>query len=222
MLLVYRFLYLAALASAYTPLSDSFLKAIPSGGSDFDIDNGTLLAPILTPRVSGSPGHARAQQHFVDFFRTTLPKWTIEWHNSTPPATTSTAGSTIPTPPAFANLMFTREPPWTKPGQANFLTLVTHYDSKAAPAGFVGATDAVPCAVLMHVARSIDGYLTQMHDEMAALGEGGTVEQDMAVRIVLVDGSGEAGAFSEKGAGRGARYASLHLETPSLIPQRLL
>jgi glutaminyl-peptide cyclotransferase len=76
------------------------------------------------------------------------------------------------------------------------LTLAAHYDSKNVPEGFVGATDsAVPCAILMHVARSIDQYVTQMHDEMAELGEGGTVEMDMGVQILLLDGKE---AFDER------------------------
>ncbi|KAF2191016.1 hypothetical protein K469DRAFT_732530 [Zopfia rhizophila CBS 207.26] len=183
---VFHILHLlhAILVSAYKPLSDSFLRNVPSGDSDFNIENGTLLAPILIPRVPGTPGQSKVQHHFVDFFRTELPKWTIEWQNST---STTPATGNVEVP--FANLIFKREPPWTKPGQANLLTLVAHYDSKYQPGGFVGATDsAAPCAVLMHVARSIDKYVTQMHDEMAELGEGGTVEMDMGVQILLLDG----------------------------------
>jgi glutaminyl-peptide cyclotransferase len=176
---------------AYKPLSDSFLRNISSGGSDFDPDYGTLLSPILTPRVPGTAGHSTVQHHFVNFFRTKLPRWRIEWYNST---TRTLAGAEVP----IANLVFKREPPWTKQGQANWLTLAAHYDSKNMPEGFVGATDsAVPCAILMHVARSIDQYVTQMHDEMAELGEGGTVEMDMGVQILLLDGKE---AFEESGA----------------------
>jgi hypothetical protein len=40
----------------------------------------------------------------------------------------------------------------------------------------------------MHVARGVDRYVTQMHDEMAALGEGGTVDMDMGIQIVFLDG----------------------------------
>jgi glutaminyl-peptide cyclotransferase len=167
---------------AYKPLSDSFLRNISSGGSDFDPDYGTLLSPILIPRVLGTAGHSTVQRHFVNFFSTELPRWTIEWYNST---SRTPAGAEVP----IANLVFKREPPWTKQGQANWLTLAAHYDSKNMPEGFVGATDsAVPCAILMHVARSIDQYVTQMHDEMAELGEGGTVEMDMGVQILLLDG----------------------------------
>ncbi|TVY75765.1 Glutaminyl-peptide cyclotransferase [Lachnellula suecica] len=170
------------LVTAYTALNDDFLHAIPSAASDFDPTNGSLLAPLLTPRVPGTENHTAAQHHFVNFFSTQLPKWTLEWYNST-----STSDANTP----IENLVFKREPPWTVPGQANWLTLAAHYDSKE---GSVGASDgAVPCAVLMHVARSIDKYMTQMHDEMDALGEGGTVEMDMAVQIIFLDGKESAG-----------------------------
>ena len=180
MLLVLYSLFL--MTYAYMPLSDSFLQNVPSGGSDFDPDHGTLLAPILTPRVPGTAGHTAVQRHFVDFFRSELPKWSLEWYNST---SRTPKGADVP----IENLVFKREPPWTRPGQANWLTLAAHYDSKKLPNGFVGATDsAVPCAILMHVARSMDQYMTQMHDEMDALGEGGTVAMDMGVQIVFLDG----------------------------------
>jgi hypothetical protein len=177
-------LSLSATVLAYKPLSDDFLRLVPSVGDDFDIHNGKLLAPILIPRVSGTPGSLVVQDHFVNFFKKELPKWSIEWQNSTA-KTPATGDREVP----FANMIFKREPPWVKEGQANLLTLVAHYDSKYAPHGFVGATDsAVPCAILMHTARSIDKYLTQMHDEMSELGEGGTVEMDMGVQILLLDG----------------------------------
>jgi glutaminyl-peptide cyclotransferase len=181
---ILHLLVLIGSARAYKPLSDAVLRNIPSGDNDYDINNGPLLAPLLIPRVPGTPGQTTAQQHFVDFFHKELPKWSIEWQNSTG-KTPATGDRELD----FANLLFRREPPWTKPGQANYLTLVAHYDSKIEPKGFIGATDsAAPCAVLMHVARSIDKYVTQMHDEMAALNEGGTVEMDMGIQILLLDG----------------------------------
>lgn len=186
---------------AYKPLSDSFLKAIPSPDSDFDIKTGKLLAPILIPRVPGTSGQTITQRHFVSFFQKELPKWSIEWQNSSSVTPTS-GGKELP----FGNLIFKREPPWVKPGQSNLLTLVAHYDSKYAPKGFVGATDsAAPCAMLMHVARTIDKYLTQMHDEMAALNEGGTVEMDMGVQILLLDGEEAFFSWSDTDSLYGSR-----------------
>lgn len=197
------FLLAATAASAYKPLSDSFLRAVPGPGADFDIDNGSLLAPILIPRVPNSEGSMKVQQHFVDFFQRELPKWSIEWNNSTS-KTPATGSEDVP----FRNIIFKREPPWTRPGQANLLTLVAHFDSKLTPTGFIGATDsAVPCAVLMHVARSIDQYLTQMHDEMVALGElGGTPPMDMGVQIVLLDGEEAFVSWTDTDSLYGARW----------------
>lgn len=192
--------------AAYKPLSDSFLRAVPSPGDDFDINNGALLAPILIPRVPGTEGSLKVQHHFVDFFQRELPKWTIEWQNSTG-KTPATGDRDVP----FANIIFKREPPWTKVGQANLLTLVAHFDSKLTPAGFIGATDsAVPCAVLMHVARSIDKYLTQMHDEMVELGElGGSVPMDMGIQILLTDGEEAFQSWTSTDSLYGARYFAL-------------
>ncbi|KAK5652531.1 hypothetical protein OQA88_10437 [Cercophora sp. LCS_1] len=179
-------LSLTTFVAAYKDLSDNFLRQIPAPSEeDFDISTGTLLAPLLIPRVPGTGGQIKAQEHFVNFFKKHLPKWEISWQNSTSKTPTS-GDKELP----FANIIVKREPPWTKPGQANLLTLVAHYDSKIKPDGFIGATDsAAPCAILMFVAREIEKYLTQMHSEMVALGElGGTPEMDMGVQILLLDG----------------------------------
>ncbi|KAF3011050.1 hypothetical protein E8E13_011089 [Curvularia kusanoi] len=196
------YLLLSAPATqAYKPLSDSFLKAIPSPGELFDHENGSLLAPILIPRVPGTPGQATAQQHFVSYFQRELPKWEISWQNST--ATTPTSrGKQLP----FQNLIFKREPPWVKPGQANLLTLVAHYDSKISPKGFIGATDsAAPCAMLMWIAKVVDGYVQRMYDEMQALEEGGTVEMDMGIQILLLDGEEAFQTWTDTDSLYGAR-----------------
>ncbi|CAL3971392.1 unnamed protein product [Diplocarpon coronariae] len=182
---------------AYTPLGPDFLRNLTAATPDLDPVTGRLLSPILVPRVPGSAGHAAVQHHLVDFFRAELPRWKQEWFNST---AVSAAGAAV----AISNLVVSREPPWTKPGQANWLTLAAHYDSPTLPAGAVGAADgAVPCAILMHVARSMDRYLSQMHDEMDALGEGGTLDMDMAVKLVFLDGTeslgeGDAALFGSR------------------------
>ncbi|GJC80445.1 glutaminyl-peptide cyclotransferase [Colletotrichum liriopes] len=158
--------------------------------------------PILIPRVPGTDGQLKTQQHFVEFFTKSLPKWAVQWQNSTD-KTPATGNSDIP----FQNLIMRREPPWTKPGQANYLTLVAHYDSKIEPTGFIGATDsAAPCAMLMHVARALDPYLTQMYDEMVALGElGGTVPMDMGLQILLLDGEEAFKSWTDTDSLYGAR-----------------
>lgn len=80
-----------------------------------------------------------------------------------------------------------------KDGHVGRLALVAHYDSKLDPSGFIGATDsAAPCAMLMHVARSIDKALTKKWAAMEAdgVGSGGfnDVEDHSGVQILLLDG----------------------------------
>ncbi|KAG4217773.1 hypothetical protein PC116_g33747, partial [Phytophthora cactorum] len=175
---------LSAHVFAYEELSDDALRYIPSGGSDFDIKTGSLLSPILIPRVPGTPGSIAVKHHFVDFFSRQLPKWSIEWHNTTA-KTPATGDTDIP----FKNLIIGRDPPWVRPGDVSRLTLVAHYDSLYRPEGFIGATDsAAPCAVLMHVARSIDEALTKKWETMEELGDALGIDEEKGVQILFLDG----------------------------------
>ena len=74
---------LPSLARAYSTLSDATLKALPDPSPDFDIHNSKLLAPILIPRVPGTPNSLKVLQHFTDFWTNELPDWKIEYDNST-------------------------------------------------------------------------------------------------------------------------------------------
>ncbi|EDO65282.1 hypothetical protein GE21DRAFT_1284 [Neurospora crassa] len=192
---------------AYTPLSTCTLQHLTFGpSSDFDIHNGfgssSLLAPILIPRVPGTEGSRLVQQHFVDFFSSQLPDWTLEWQNSTS-TTPATGSQLIP----FANLILRRDPPWAKAGNVKRLTLAAHYDSLFRPEGFIGAVDsAAPCAILMAVARAVDGALGRRWEGVMAAKEkregggerdagdgledeeGGEEEEEKGVQIVLFDG----------------------------------
>jgi glutaminyl-peptide cyclotransferase len=174
---------LLSLASAYGTFSDDTLKGLPNPGDDFNVHHGALLSPILRTRVSGTPGSTAVLNHFVDFFRTHLPKWTLEFQNSSSTTPTSN-GKEIP----FVNLIATRDPPGTQVGEVGRLALVAHYDSKITPAGFIGATDsAAPCAMLMHAARSIDEALTEKWEAMAADGTE-ELEEQKGVQIIFLDG----------------------------------
>jgi len=161
-------------STAYIPLSNSFLHAIPPPTPSLNPQNSTLLSPLLHPGIP-------AQQHFASYFATHLPEWTLSWQNST----SQIRGAQIP----VANMIFKREPPWVTKGQANLLTLAAHYDSTN-----VRVSGNAACAVLMYVAAVLDGHVSRMYDEMAALGEGGEWAMDMGVQIVFMDG------------GYGARY----------------
>lgn len=193
-------------ALAYTSLSDDTLRSLPGPGDDFDIKNGGILAPILQPRVPGTPGSTAVLTHFVNFFQRSLPSWNITFQNSTSVTPTS-GGSQVP----FVNLIATRDPPWTTDGHVGRLALVAHYDSKLDPPGFIGATDsAAPCAMLMHVARSIDEALTKKWAAMEAegVGAGGfsDVEDHSGVQILLLDGEEAFHVWTHTDSIYGARY----------------
>ncbi|PNP58471.1 hypothetical protein THARTR1_01487 [Trichoderma harzianum] len=166
-------------------LTDDDLRGLPSPGDDFDIHNGKLLAPILIPRVPGTEGQKKTQQHFVDFFQANLPEWDLVWQNSTS-KTPATGNNEIP----FANIILRRDPPGYREGEVGRLTLVAHYDSKIDPKDFIGAIDsAAPCAMLMHIARSIDGALKSKWEAMAASGDlDDNMEPGVGVQILLLDG----------------------------------
>lgn len=187
--------------TAYTPLSDETLRNLPAAGADFDIKTGSILAPILIPRVPGTPGSIAVQQHFVNWFRTNLPNWTIEFQNSTS-TTPATGKKQVP----FTNIIITRDPPWTKVGDVGRLALVAHFDSKLSPAGFIGATDsAAPCAMIMHAARSVDEALTRKWDAMKAEGSNG-LEEEKGVQILLLDGEEAFISWTDSDSLYGARY----------------
>lgn len=195
---------LSIFSSAYTPLSDETLKSLPKAGSDFDIHNGSLLAPILIPRVAGTTGSLAVQWHFINWFTQNLPNWQVEIQNSTS-KTPATRDRDVP----FANIIITRDPPWTQPGDVGRLALVAHYDSKYKPTGFIGATDsAAPCAIIMHAARSIDEALTRKWADMAAAkaidGDSG-LEDEKGVQILFLDGEEAFVEWTDKDSLYGAR-----------------
>lgn len=187
--------------NAYTPLSDDTLRNLPAAGADFDIKTGSILAPILVPRVPGTPGNIAVQQHFVNWFKTNLPLWTIEFQNSSS-TTPATGDKQVP----FTNIIITRDPPWTKVGDVGRLALVAHFDSKLTPAGFIGAVDsAAPCAMIMHAARSVDEALTKKWEDMKAQGTNG-MEEEKGVQILLLDGEEAFVSWTDTDSLYGARY----------------
>jgi glutaminyl-peptide cyclotransferase len=189
-----------SLGCAYHDISDESLRKLPGPGTDFDIKTGAILAPILRPRVSGTEGNAAVRQHFVDFFHAQLPEWRIELHNSTSTTPVSN-GKEVP----FVNFIATRDPPGALEGDVSRLALVAHYDSKLTPDGFIGATDsAAPCAMIMHIARSLDAALTKKwassnHDDFEVDHKG--------LQILFLDGEEAFKSWTDDDSLYGARYA---------------
>lgn len=101
-----------------------------------------------------------------------------------------------------------KRPPWAQNGDVSRLTLVAHYDSKYEPEGFIGAIDsAAPCAMLMHVARSIEDALTAKWDKMQKDGsaEDG-LEETQGIQIIFLDGEEAFKHWTEEDSLYGARY----------------
>lgn len=87
---------------------------------------------------------------------------------------------------------------------------MAHYDSKITPEGFIGATDsAAPCAVLMHVAKSVEGYLKKVYEAGIAEGLGKDGKEDpkreVGVQILLLDGEEAFQEWSDTDSLYGAR-----------------
>ncbi|KAL3712165.1 hypothetical protein TMatcc_000861 [Talaromyces marneffei ATCC 18224] len=184
--LLISLLCLVQFVLAYQKLSEETLRKLPRPGNDFDIYKGKLLAPILRTRVPGTPGSTAVLNHFNDFFKTTLPDWTIELQNST--AKTPVSGNKeVP----FVNFIASRDPPWASKGDVGRLTLVAHYDSKYEPKGFIGAIDsAAPCAMIMHAVRSIDAALTRKWKQMETEGDAMEAGFDAytGIQVIFLDG----------------------------------
>lgn len=186
---------------AYKKLSDDTLRALPRPSQDFDIHNGAILSPILQTRVPGTAGHAAVLQHFVDFFQTTLPKWEIDFQNSTAKTPVS-KGKEVP----FTNFIATRDPPDARVGDVERLTLVAHYDSKLEPEGFIGAIDsAAPCAMIMHAMRSIDSALDKKWADMKAQGIDPSLEEQRGIQVFFLDGEEAFKTWSASDSLYGAR-----------------
>ncbi|KAI4250096.1 MAG: hypothetical protein L6R40_000268 [Gallowayella cf. fulva] len=212
---ILHILALVCLAAGYSTLSDKSLRALPSPGDDFNIKTGKLLSPILQPRVPGTPGSILVQNHFIDFFKTALPKWKIELQNSTS-KTPATGDKEIP----FVNVIVSRDPPWTTPGFSSRLTLVAHYDSLSIPEGFIGATDsAAPCAILMHAARSIDAALTTKWEKLQADGEDSEFEDQQGIQIFFLDGEEAFQTWTATDSVYGARSLAAEMESTAFAAQ---
>ena len=178
-------LQITQLTVAYSKVSDNSLKSLrrPTD-AEFDIHSGRILAPILIPRVPGTENSTLVLEHFNQYFHDNLPDWTIELHRSTSTTPTSN-GAEIP----FVNFVAYRDPPWASPADTGRLTLVAHYDSKYEPLGFIGAIDsAAPCAMILHAVDSIDTALTAKWSAMQASGIDSSLEEQIGIQVLFLDG----------------------------------
>uniref|UniRef100_A0ABI7XDM8 Glutaminyl-peptide cyclotransferase n=2 Tax=Felinae TaxID=338152 RepID=A0ABI7XDM8_FELCA len=119
------------------------------------------LRPLLIERYPGSPGSYAARQHIMQRIQRLQADWVLEidtFLSQTPYGYRS-----------FSNIIST-----LNPTAKRHLVLACHYDSKYFPPWdnrvFVGATDsAVPCAMLLELARALDKQLLSLKDLLVLL-----------------------------------------------------
>ncbi|KAF8541667.1 peptidase family M28-domain-containing protein [Trichophaea hybrida] len=196
-------------ASAFTALSTSALQLIPRpSDADFNITSGTILSPILIPRVPGTEGSLEVLRHFQNFFSNNLPDWKLTTQNSSQ-TTPLSKGKKIP----FVNFVATKDPPWTKPGDVGRLTLVAHYDSKITPKGFIGATDsAAPCAIILQAVRAIDKALDKKWAKIKKEEDEMAMEEEVGIMVLMLDGEEAWESWTVSDSLYGARDLAAHWE----------
>ncbi|EDW73411.2 uncharacterized protein Dwil_GK17529 [Drosophila willistoni] len=126
---------------------------------DDEVHFNQTLNSILVPRVVGSQGHQQVLQFLVQSltnlgFQTELDEFRQRV-------------------PVLGELQFTNVIGYINPTAQNFLTLACHYDSKYFPndPNFVGATDsAVPCAILLNTAKTLQPFLKKQFLNRSDLG----------------------------------------------------
>lgn len=108
-----------------------------------------VLSKILIERVPQTPGHTLVREYIVDYMQNV--GWTVEqdsFSDRTP----------------LGQMNFTNIIARLNPNAERYLTIACHYDSKLME-GFVGATDsAVPCALMMNIAKSLQSYLREVEN----------------------------------------------------------
>ncbi|XP_056411449.1 glutaminyl-peptide cyclotransferase-like [Hyla sarda] len=133
------------------------------------------LKPMLIERVSGSPGSFAVRQHIKQRLQSFQAGWLIEED-----------AFQSPTPygyVAFSNVIAT-----LNPSAQRHLVLACHYDSKLfSPQWdgkiFIGATDsAVPCAMLLELARALDYRLQQLK------GRNSGSKPNLSLKLIFFDG----------------------------------
>ncbi|XP_023072096.1 glutaminyl-peptide cyclotransferase isoform X2 [Piliocolobus tephrosceles] len=141
-------------------LNSSALRQIAEGTSISGMWRNDLQ-PLLIERYPGSPGSYAARQHIMQRIQRLQADWVLEidtFLTQTPYGYRS-----------FSNIIST-----LNPTAKRHLVLACHYDSKYFSHWdnrvFVGATDsAVPCAMMLELARALDKKLLSLKDLLVLL-----------------------------------------------------
>lgn len=154
------------------------------------------LTPLLVTRYPGSPGSQAVQEHI----KTTLESLGAGWEVTEDKFVSHTPYGSLP----FNNLIAT-----LNPSAKRRLVLACHYDSKYYPQHwdgreFQGATDsAVPCAMMLELARALDGELKAQKAS----------SPDLTLQLLFFDGEEALVQWTSTDSLYGSRHLAQKMES---------
>ncbi|CCG82800.1 putative Glutaminyl cyclase [Taphrina deformans PYCC 5710] len=189
----------------------AFAGSLPSLSS-LDKDTGSLLTPLLVPRVSGTQGATDVFNWLHTYLSRNLTGWKVEEDRFT-----------AQTPLAqveFVNLVATMDPPGVPEHEVTRLVLAAHYDSKMFPPGFIGATDSsVPCAILLYIAEMLSARLPFLWEEEYWDDLDGLEEKSpLGVQLIFFDGEEAVHDWTHEDSIYGAKHLAERWESELVGP----
>ncbi|XP_061698919.1 glutaminyl-peptide cyclotransferase isoform X2 [Syngnathoides biaculeatus] len=160
------------------------------------------LRPLLVPRYPGSTGSQTVQQHV----KTTLGSLGASWEVTEDKFRSETPYGSLP----FTNIIAT-----LNPSAKRRLVLACHYDSKYYPPQwhgreFLGATDsAVPCAMMLELARALDG---ELKNQKASI-------PNLSLQLIFFDGEEALFRWTPLDSLYGSRHLAQKMENTPHPPE---
>ncbi|XP_020500675.1 glutaminyl-peptide cyclotransferase [Labrus bergylta] len=154
------------------------------------------LRPLLVTRYPGSAGSQAVQEHI----KTTLSSLGAGWEVTEDKFMSQTPYGSLP----FTNIIGT-----LNPSAKRRLVLACHYDSKYYPPQwhgmeFQGATDsAVPCAMMLELARALDEELTAQKSS----------SPDLTLQLLFFDGEEALFQWTDSDSLYGSRHLAQKMES---------
>ncbi|XP_078085718.1 glutaminyl-peptide cyclotransferase [Mustelus asterias] len=161
------------------------------------------LRPMLRERYPGSIGNVAVRQHIISRLAELQAGWVTEedtFQDAIPYGTVT-----------FSNIISTLDP-----SAKRRLVLACHYDSKYYNEWwysrvYVGATDsAVPCAMMLELARALDNLLLQMKDN--------SDRPDLTLQLIFFDGEEAFQFWSDIDSLYGSRHLAQKMEREAHPP----
>lgn len=139
-----------------------------------------VLSKILIERVPGTANHTIVREYIADYMQRL--GWSIEQNEF------------FDQTPHNGRMKFTNIITRLNPNAKRYLTIACHYDSKLMD-GFVGATDsAVPCAIMMNLAKTLQNELQRVKNA------------DLSLQFLFFDGEEAFVNWNENDSIYGAKH----------------